>query len=119
MARKLEKCKITVGTGLTSKSYFFRTPFVYTGLLDETGVEKADTVDRDEPEVSVAQLLATGRVRRVVVSYEEGGKRKTGKLLQAEQNTLDELIGKTYNGDGLGAGGTITSARVPRRAYFQ
>lgn len=118
MARKLEKMKITVGTGLTAKDYFFRSPNVYDAINAETGVNKAASTDRDEPETTVGQLLATGKVQRVHVTYEELGKRKTGKILMADNLPIDGVIGKLYNGDGIGGGGTITSARVPRRAFF-
>jgi hypothetical protein len=114
MALVLHKATITNGT--TSKIIFFMAPKdAYTGLSDETGITEAAETDDDEVPSRVPDILANGALIRVAISYTVGAKRKTGKLLVAKDKlatALGALDGQSYKG------GTIKSARVPRKLSF-
>lgn len=112
----LTKYKLTTGLAPAGKSYVFRGGAnTYTGLETQTGVDTVTDADKDEPCVSVAELLGSGAAIGVTVSYMDGTKRKSSRLLVARsklETALEELPGKTING------GVIKSARVSRRLSF-
>ncbi len=105
---------ITVDNVVTE--FYLLQPDQYGAINAETGIAKSATQDIDQPVVAVKELLAKGVLIRVAVSYLEGGVRKVGRILVTRQKldtALAALKGKTFSG------GTITSARVPRRRFLR
>jgi hypothetical protein len=97
------------------KYFFMQDPTTYTGLEAVTGVDKATEAQLDAPRYKVGELLARGIVVRITVSIKDGTKIKTRKLLVTKDKVVAALEG--LKGKAVG-GGTVTSARVPRRISF-
>jgi len=117
MALKLHTTTIP-GSGATpsARIIFFLAPDnTYTSIGTQTGIDEAGVDDKDEVPYRVSDLLAKGFLIRLAVSYKDGGKMKVGKILCAKDKVataLEDLPTKAFRG------GTITSARVPRRMTF-
>lgn len=112
----LKMHKAVVGVAPAQRTYFFLAPEnTYAGLADETGVVEALETEDDEVPNRVSDLLANGALIRVAVSYTVGLKKKTGKLL-VQKDKLATALGTLD--DKAFRGGTIKSARVPRRMSF-
>ncbi|MUL39347.1 hypothetical protein [Gloeocapsopsis dulcis] len=117
MAPILEKFVATITKdSVLSRYYFLQAPNSYAGSIDTvSGITKAPDAEKDEPIVSVGSLLQSGKVFRVAVQYDAGGRRRTGRILVTRDKlatALDALIGKSFRG------GVITSARIPTKATF-
>jgi len=99
-------------------SYFRANPATYKSLKAETGVEEL-TDGTNHPLTSVAELLGTGAVVRVNVTYKVGAKRKIAKLIMPSSRYHQfrrTQMGKDYNhGEETGK---ILSIRTPRRATY-
>ena len=106
----------SVGTAPGARQYFFRqNKGSYTGIAGKTGVDEAGENDQDEPLYPVKELLAKGVLIRLAVSIKDGTKRKSRELLVTSDKVVTALEG--LKGQPF-AGGTITSARIPRDATF-
>jgi hypothetical protein len=95
--------------------FFLQNDTSYTGLAGETGIDKATAAQQDAPKYKVSELLARGILVRLAVSVKDGTRFKTGQLLVTKDkvvSALESLKGKPFSG------GTISSARVPRRMSF-
>lgn len=117
MAPILKKYRATIGASGSEKEYFFlQSPTSYEGSLDTvTGVKAAADSEQDEPNISVASLLRSGKLHRVVIRYTSGTGFKTAKLLVARDKlgtALDQLVDKTFRG------GTIKKASIPQKVQF-
>jgi predicted transcriptional regulator len=75
----LEKVKVTHTKGAVLSVYFFLAP---QGLYNDTvkailKIEKAVAADKDEPNVSVAELRRVGIVDRLSITVKKGTKKYT------------------------------------------
>lgn len=114
----LKKFRIILGaSGDEKEYYFFQNPTSYAGSLNTiTGVRPATDTEQDEPEISVAALLKSGKAFRVNIRYTGGATGyKSAKILVARDKVgtaLDSLIGKTFRG------GQIVKASIPGKSQF-
>lgn len=118
MAPTLILYRATIGDSPDVTEYWFlQAPNAYGGALDNIcGVKIAAQSEQDNPRLTVGQLLKTGRLVRVAITYSFGTGRKSAKLLVVRQKlatALDQLVGKTYRG------GTILTARTPSKAQYR
>lgn len=118
MAPALVLYRATIGdTPDVTEYWFLQAPNTYGGALDNIcGVKIAAQSEQDNPRLTVSQLLKSGRLVRVAITYSSGTGRKTAKLLVVRQKlttALDQLIGKSYRG------GTILTARAPVKAKYK
>ena len=115
MALKVHK--MVVGVAPAVQTFYFKAAAgTYTGLSTETGVDEASDTEQNNPCITVGELLRAGEAQRVTVSYTDGTKKKTGRLLVATSK-LDGALKALKDGTAF-KGGTITSARVARRLVF-
>lgn len=101
--------------------YFLSRPETYTGDIGtQTGITKASETEQDRPEINVDKLVRNGKLFRIAISYKQGTKYRSAKLLCAKTKLggiLDGLKGKTYQGNGSNSG-VITSVRIAQKASF-
>jgi hypothetical protein len=118
MVAILKKFRATVGTTGNEKEYFFlQNPTSYEGSLDTaTGIKEATETEQDEPNISVAALLNSGKLFRVNVRYTGGptGFRNAKLLVTRDRlgTALDTLVDKSFRG------GTIVKASIPGKATY-
>lgn len=118
MAAILKKFRATVGGTGSEKEYFFlQHPTSYEGSFDTlTGIKAATDTEQDEPDISVGNLLKSGKLFRVSVRYTGGPTGfRTAKLLVTKEkltSALDALVGKTFRG------GQIVKVSLPQKAVF-
>lgn len=114
MAAILELYKATISAD--EEYYFLQSPGSYTGdISTSTGITAASETEEDRPAISVNNLVRKGKLFRITVSYIEGTRRRTGKLLctKAKLGTIfDDLNNKSFRG------GTIKSVRIAQKAAF-
>jgi hypothetical protein len=115
MALTVHQATVTTGTD-TDIFHFLAADGSYTGLGDETGVTETPAAGADKfPTYKVSELLRKGVLIRVAISYREGTRNRTGKLVVTKAKlaaALGTLDGKAFRG------GVIKSARVPRKQSF-
>lgn len=115
MATKLVKCKVSLaaGGGGGTKDYFFLAPKgTYTGdIATATGIAEASDAEKDEPTVSVKELLRTCRAIRLNASAKTtGGKVYTIALLCTAAKFAgirDALRGKDITTEGAASNGAL------------
>lgn len=114
MAAILQLFKATIDAD--EEYYFLQSPGSYTGDIDTaTGISVATETEQDRPAMAVSQLVRKAKLFRITVSYIEGTKRRTGKLLctKAKLATVfDDLNNKGFRG------GTIKSVRISQKGSF-
>jgi hypothetical protein len=106
--------KVTVGSGTTAQSFYFRgrATSYNTAISTETGVSAAPTAEQNKALTPVSELVSKGVLIRLAAST---GLNKQVKLLCARDKigtAIDSLEGKTVNSL------LIKSVRIPQRATY-
>lgn len=114
MAAILKLYKATISTD--EEYYFLQSPGSYGGDIDTaTGITVATETEQDRPSIAVNQLVRKAKLFRITVSYTEGTRRRTGKLLCTKTKLatiFDDLNQKAFRG------GVIQSVRISQKAAF-
>lgn len=110
----------SVGTG--DKTMFFRTTDCYSTIATKTGVTKVPDPEGDEIAIPVKELLRTGTLIRLAISYQASGttKRKSATILAA-RDKIGPLLSDAAAGQIQGSNyvvGTVTKG-VIKRVYMK
>ncbi|MEY3400734.1 MAG: hypothetical protein RLZZ86_337 [Cyanobacteriota bacterium] len=110
----------SIGTG--DKMMFFRTTDCYSTIATKTGVTKVTDPEGDEIAIPIKELLRTGTLIRLAISYQVSGttKRKSATIL-AVRDKIGPILSDAEAGQIQGSNyviGTVTKG-VIKRVYMK
>jgi hypothetical protein len=110
----------SIGTG--DKIIFFRTTDCYSTIGTKCGISKVTDVEGDELCVPIKELLRTGLLIRLAISYQVSGttKRRTASVLAA-RDKIGSLLSDAESGQIQGSNyiiGTVTKGTI-KRVYIK
>ena len=109
-------------TGAGDKQIFFKTTDCYSTIAAKVGVVKVPDAEGDEITIPVKELIRTGTLIRLAISYQAGGttKRKSATIL-AVREKIGSLLSDAEAGQIQGSNyviGNVTKG-VIKRVYMK